>query len=121
MIYIAGRPECTAAEMCRAEKAQEIILMMANTSVSIGFSLGGDRTVRNSFMEEAYSDIEIADAVVFLQDWKRHRATQIQHLYCKYTGKRVLYFKLKLSGAVLELPRRKMKRRVNNGRRKRNA
>lgn len=119
MIYIAGKPECTAAEQCRAEKAADIILAMigGETDCGLGYVLGGDDAGRASYMDSAYSEIDIASVVVFLPDWKRHKETQMQHMYCKYIGKRIMYFKITAAGAVLTLPRHK-KRRVKNGRRK---
>lgn len=114
MIYIAGKTECTGAEMCRAEKAQEIIMTMTNTSVCLGHVLGGDRAARSMRAEEVRSDIEMADTVVFLPGWEKHKELQMQHMYCKYIGKRIMYFKITAKGATLTLPRNK-KRRVKNG------
>lgn len=117
MIYIAGKPECTAAEQCRAEKAQEILILMVEDDTCLGYELAGRTNDRESYMQGAYKVIQQSGAVVFLPDWKRHKETQMQHMYCKYIGKRIMYFKITAAGAVLTLPRHK-KRRVKNGRRK---
>lgn len=106
MIYIAGKPGCTAAEQCRAEKAQEILTYMLTDTTCLGYELGHGAG-RREYMNAAYRTIEQADAVIFLPDWKRHTEMQIQHMHCKYTGKRVMYFKITPAGAVLTLPRRK--------------
>ena len=109
MIYIAGKNECTGAEMCRAERYIGIILVMlgGETDLGSGYVLGGDKGGRASYMDGAYSDIESASVVIFLPGWEKHKELQMQHMYCKYIGKRIMYFKLTAKGATLTLPRSK--------------
>lgn len=114
MIYIAGKPNCDAAEMCAAEKAEEIILSMLGVSVTLGHMLGRDGASRQKYMLCAYEEIENADSVVFLPDWRKHEETRLQHGHCRYIGKKIMYFKITAAGAVLTLPRVKI-RRVKNG------
>lgn len=114
MIYIAGKAECSAAEMCRAEKMQEIILDMTHVSVSLGYYLGKVDDERK-YMAANFDEIEMSDAVVFLPGWEKHKELQMQHMYCKYIGKRIMYFKLTAKGATLTLPRNKKRRVKNNG------
>lgn len=114
MIYIAGKPECTAAEMCVAEMAQEIIMHMVETTTCLGHELGSLSSSREDYMKAAYELIRQAKSVIFLPDWKCGKETQIQHMYCKYIGKRIMYYKKTAAGAVLTLPRKK-KRRQKNG------
>lgn len=116
MIYIAGKNECSAAEMSRAEKMQELVCDMTGTSVSLGYYLGKAEDTQK-YMAVALEEIALSDAVLFLPGWKNYKGLQMQHMYCKYIGKRVMYFKLTAKGAVLELPRNK-KRRIKHGKRK---
>lgn len=109
MIYIAGKNECTAAEQSRAESYIVVILIMLGEEADFesGYVLGGDKDGRASYMDGAYDSIENASAVVFLPDWEKHKELQMQHMYCKYIGKRIMYFKLTAKGAMLTLPRSK--------------
>ena len=117
MIYIAGKNECTAAEQSRAERYIEVILVMLGGEADLGsgYVLGGDKEGRASYMEGAYRNIERASAVIFLPGWEKHKELQMQHMYCKYIGKRIMYFKLTAKGAALTLPRSKKRRAKNNG------
>ena len=65
MIYIAGKSECTAAEMCRAEKMQELICDMTGTSVTLGYYLGKAEDTQK-YMTVALEEIALSDAVLFL-------------------------------------------------------
>ena len=122
MIYIAGKNECSATEQSRAERYIDVILIMlgGETDLGSGYVLGGDKEGRASYMEGAYSRIDKASAVVFLPGWEKHKELQMQHMYCKYIGKRIMYFKLTAKGATLTLLRKK-KRRVKNGRSERHT
>lgn len=109
MIYIAGKNECTVTEQSRAERYIDVILIMlgGETDVGCGYVLGGNKEGRASYMEGAYSHIESASVVIFLPGWEKHKELQMQHMYCKYIGKRIMYFKLTAKGAALTLPRSK--------------
>ena len=110
MIYIAGYPNCQTREMSVADKVAEELEELLGMTVDFGFRFQIEED-RREYMHEAFSRIAEAASVVFLPDWKRHRETQVQHLYCKYIGKRVLYYKITAAGAQLVWSKEKKRRK----------
>lgn len=109
MIYIAGYPNCTSHEMCRADKVAEELYAILGATIDFGFRFLIEEDKRE-YMHEAFLKIAEADSVVFLPDWKRRKETQVQHLYCKYVGKRIMYYKNTTGGAQLVWSKEKKRR-----------
>lgn len=46
-----------------------------------------------AYMQLSFSDLGQADAAVFLPDWKDSAGARLEHDYCAYVGKPILYLK----------------------------
>lgn len=43
------------------------------------------------YMRICFAMIDTADAVMFIPDWEQSEGAKLEHQYCKYIGKPVLY------------------------------
>lgn len=43
------------------------------------------------YMEICFSMIRCADVVAFLPDWEESRGATLEHAYCAYIGKTIIY------------------------------
>lgn len=43
------------------------------------------------YMQLSFAELAIADAAAFLPDWKDSAGARLEHEYCQYVGKPILY------------------------------
>ncbi len=43
------------------------------------------------YMQLSFAELAIADAAMFLPDWKDSAGAKLEHAYCEYVGKPILY------------------------------
>lgn len=58
----------------------------------------------SDYMRICMAMIDVADIVAFLPDWKDSPGARLEHCYCEYTGKKMMYLKAVPDTMVNENP-----------------
>lgn len=88
-IYIAGKiTGCEAYKTkffwcaARFDSNEYIVLNPAELPASM---------TNSDYMRICFSMIDSADVVYFMKDWKDSKGATLEHQYCEYIGKEILY------------------------------
>lgn len=86
-IYIAGKitdePDYKTNFQLGANKFPNHIILMP--------SVLPEKMTRADYMRICFAMIDSADKVAFLPNWKESPGAQVEHEYCRYIGKVIIY------------------------------
>lgn len=88
-IYIAGKITGDSTYQQKFMRARKLLEKRGYVVISPAVLPGG--MTPGDYMKICFAMIDVADAVVFLPDWKDSAGARLEKEYCNYINKKILY------------------------------
>ena len=117
--YIAGKITGDPSYKAKFDQAKQLL---SRGGYKVITSSNLPQGMQNSdYMRICMAMIDVAEVVAFLPDWKDSSGARLEHCYCEYIGKKIIYIKAVPETMVNENPLDwvyqevgKIKKRINS-------
>ena len=89
-IYISGKITGDHDYKAKFKKAASFITHVGHTAINPAMNPAG--LTNQDYMRLSFAEIDAADMVVFLNDWKDSAGAELERAYCKYIKKPFMEF-----------------------------
>ena len=89
-IYIAGKITGDPDYKEKFDKAASIITRQGHTAINPAVAPAG--LTKQDYMRLSFAEIDAADIVLFLNDWRDSAGAALERTYCQYIEKRFMEF-----------------------------